>query len=292
MALGKGIPVINGFDLNSKLPLDSRAVADTMEEMNKLVTDGSVGDGQLCYCKADKKLYVLKDNAWSEVGGGGGGSQLDYLYFEAISDDEGTPSFTYTLEQYNEMIAKKPIILKIEGIYYNACANINEDTNNYEITITKSANLGPELLYANMLVTMNGVLSSSTLKTTLNIEKGDMILYSVSTNSSNNKSYIDITYQDAINGEGGNGSLMPDYTLGNNNQVMTIVNGYPEWADINMRTISLFGKHSILVPQDSADANILPCTTADNGKVLSVVNGEAQWASAGGSGSISVTFED
>lgn len=70
MALGKGIPVINGFDLNSKLPLDSRAVADTMEEMNKLVTDGSVGDGQLCYCKADKKLYKLSDNVWSEVGGG------------------------------------------------------------------------------------------------------------------------------------------------------------------------------------------------------------------------------
>ena len=71
MALGKGIPVINGFDLNSKLPLDNRTVADTLEDMNKLVTDGSVGDGQLCYCKADKKMYVLKDNVWSEVGGGG-----------------------------------------------------------------------------------------------------------------------------------------------------------------------------------------------------------------------------
>ena len=72
MALGKGIPLINGFDLNSKLPLDSRTVANTMEEMNAFITNGSVGDGQLCYCKADKKLYVLKDNAWSEVGGGGG----------------------------------------------------------------------------------------------------------------------------------------------------------------------------------------------------------------------------
>ena len=71
MALGKGIPVINGFDLNSQLPLDSRTVADTKENMNKLVTDGSVGDGQLCYCKADKKLYVLKEGVWSEVGGSG-----------------------------------------------------------------------------------------------------------------------------------------------------------------------------------------------------------------------------
>ena len=73
MSLGKGIPVINGFDLNSKLPLDSRTVADTKENMNKLLTDGSVGDGQLCYCKADKKLYVLKEGVWSEVGGGDGG---------------------------------------------------------------------------------------------------------------------------------------------------------------------------------------------------------------------------
>ena len=80
MALGKGIPVINGFDLNSKLPLDSRTVADTMEEMNKLITDGSVGDGQLCYCKADKKLYVLKDNVWSEVGGGGGSGSISVTF--------------------------------------------------------------------------------------------------------------------------------------------------------------------------------------------------------------------
>lgn len=86
MALGKGIPLINGFDLNSKLPLDSRTVADTKENMNKLVTDGSVGDGQLCYCKADKKLYVLKEGAWSEVGGSGGG----------IPVVEGTKSTTKT----------------------------------------------------------------------------------------------------------------------------------------------------------------------------------------------------
>ena len=86
MALGKGIPVINGFDLNSKLPLDSRTVADTMEDMNKLVTDGSVGDGQLCYCKADKKMYVLKDNVWSEVGGGSG--YVTYQVSDMFTEDE------------------------------------------------------------------------------------------------------------------------------------------------------------------------------------------------------------
>ena len=97
MALGKGIPLINGFDLNSKLPLDSRTVADTKENMNKLVTDGSVGDGQLCYCKADKKLYVLKDNVWSEVGGGSGDGQAMFNIAQYADD----ATMTMTEEGYN-----------------------------------------------------------------------------------------------------------------------------------------------------------------------------------------------
>ena len=47
-------------------------------------------------------------------------------------------------------------------------------------------------------------------------------------------------------------------------------------GDNNSKTISLFGKHSILVPEDSTDTTILPCTAADNGKILSVVEGQAQ----------------
>lgn len=109
MALGKGIPVINGFDLNSKLPLDSRTVADTLEEMNALVTNGSVTDGQLCYCKADKKLYVLKDNVWSEVGGGGGsgsgGSNILRKDGTFVSKEDGNIINTISLstEEYNKI---------------------------------------------------------------------------------------------------------------------------------------------------------------------------------------------
>lgn len=101
MALGKGIPVINGFDLNSKLPLDSRAVADTKEEMNALVANESVGDGQLCYCKADKKMYVLKDNVWSEVGGGGGKSVPPTLNLMDLSGDIPVARTSITEEEYN-----------------------------------------------------------------------------------------------------------------------------------------------------------------------------------------------
>ena len=43
--------------------------ANTMEDMNALIASGAVNDGQLCYLKEDKKLYVLKDGKWEEVGG-------------------------------------------------------------------------------------------------------------------------------------------------------------------------------------------------------------------------------
>lgn len=44
--------------------------ANTVEDMNQLVSSGAVNDGQLCYLKENKKLYVLKDDVWEEVGGG------------------------------------------------------------------------------------------------------------------------------------------------------------------------------------------------------------------------------
>lgn len=68
-----GIKIINSFDLNSPLPLDARAVANNINEMNELITKNFVVAGQMCYNKADNKLYVLKKNSegallsWHEV---------------------------------------------------------------------------------------------------------------------------------------------------------------------------------------------------------------------------------
>lgn len=65
--------------------------ADTLEDMKALITKGRVTDGQICYCKEDKKLYVLKDNVWSEVGGGGGDFEI-----VTLSDDMSTYTGTIT----------------------------------------------------------------------------------------------------------------------------------------------------------------------------------------------------
>ena len=68
-----GIKIINSFELNSPLPLDARAVANNINEMNELITKNFVVAGQMCYNKADNKLYVLKKNSegallsWHEV---------------------------------------------------------------------------------------------------------------------------------------------------------------------------------------------------------------------------------
>ena len=67
-----GIKIINSFDLNSPLPLDSRAIANNISEMNELITKNFVVAGQMCYNKADNKLYILKTNesnvlTWYEI---------------------------------------------------------------------------------------------------------------------------------------------------------------------------------------------------------------------------------
>ena len=64
--------LINGKIPSKQLPSEVNLTANTLDDMNALIASGSVNDGQLCYCKADKKLYVLKDSVWSEVGGAGG----------------------------------------------------------------------------------------------------------------------------------------------------------------------------------------------------------------------------
>ena len=152
MALGKGIPVINGFDLNSKLPLDSRTVVDTLEEMNKLVTNESVGDGQLCYCKADKKLYVLKDNVWSEVGGSGGGKvgivKLDETQYNAFHSGE---DFSLTDEQYDIIKTNDTIIFS-----YTKLDEGQDHTLKYSLTknvLTESYGENPEIYYTLLLIT-------------------------------------------------------------------------------------------------------------------------------------------
>lgn len=361
MALGKGIPVINGFDLNSKLPLDSRAVADTKEDMNALVTNGSVGDGQLCYCKADKKLYVLKDNAWSEVGGsgGGGGKSVPPTLWLFSFDSEGNPSIktaitqeekdnldnglynqvmyypnedgiynTFTpsklfdmsgknvFAQFNVTLDSDPAAIKNASLY-GLIIGEKDTSGNYPITIAKqfdmvvgsSGGITPKPItsvedYASL--TDTDYLISVNITDNSNVKDGTYILYG---NKANGYSY----WYPEDKSEGLNMQTYWHYIhydstgltaiifnsfldITNNNEVGFGFNSkFPDnriFGGFSIRQVPLFSKYTLVTNTSDEITPILPCTTADNGKVLSVVNGEAQWASAGGSSSISVTFED
>ena len=216
MALGKGIPVINGFDLNSKLPLDSRAVVDTMEEMNKLVTGGSVGDGQLCYCKADKKLYVLKDNVWSEVGGGGG-KEIKIISITEILDTKYVYEIYGYLTDSGASVGKKYPLLK----------DITDIIDNYDTIFITTNAVGLEggLLFRKQL---NG------LPTTFSLTYGyfsffvgdpgvDVIDFSTICVSLTNDTFWLGTIS--------SGHLLPKYDETMNGKVLSVVDGRARWAN-------------------------------------------------------------
>lgn len=47
-------------------------LVDTVDEMNALLEEKDLKDGQLCYCKETTTLYVLENNTWVEAGGRSG----------------------------------------------------------------------------------------------------------------------------------------------------------------------------------------------------------------------------
>lgn len=303
MALGKGIPVINGFDLNSKLPLDSRAVADTMEEMNALVANESVGDGQLCYCKADKKLYVLKDNVWGEVGGGipivegtESTTTTDGAYATYTIPEAQTSCFIFKCDLGAAFISYNDAFGTYNG-YLDAEGNVTDGSLKLDdLIVLSGSGTTIDIFFGNIggsggsggsglpivQATLSGTIGE--IKTYTIPEKqtspfilsidGNYVLTSVS--ASGDDYYGEYYYQ-----------YKYYYISGGDTSILLRENTS---FVIGSKIVPLFTDYNILVDKQSSRTEILPCTTADNGKVLSVVNGEAQWASAGGS--VVVTFED
>ena len=67
--------VITGLTEEEKNILNSEIsggalLVDTVNEMNALLEEKDLKDGQLCYCKETTTLYVLENNVWVEAGGG------------------------------------------------------------------------------------------------------------------------------------------------------------------------------------------------------------------------------
>ena len=312
MALGKGIPVINGFDLNSKLPLDSRTVVDTTEEMNALVTNGSVGDGQLCYCKADKKLYVLKDNAWSEVGGSGGGGKSVPPTLNLIDFETGEVRTTITEEEYNNLK---------NGLYNSV---------NYYIETYEEAYLQSKLLsiyddkYKSLSCNFSSIKINATSATDISSTN---IIYDLTIGQKDTNGNYPITIEKLLevpfgSNSGGSGASLNIVTIdnfdnGDHNQqgfvmptedvvlftdkalvsligcknvqngvisyicfqwVVSAQDDHYKYAGTLYEITAITGGYHIEKTETGISPEFLPNYSGnDNGKVLSVVNGKTQW---------------
>lgn len=336
MALGKGIPVINGFDLNSKLPLDSRAVADTKEEMNALVTNGSVGDGQLCYCKADKKMYVLKDGVWSEVGGGGSvipvieGTEsatiTDGAYTTYTIPEAQTSCFIFKCDLGIAFVSYNAAFGTYNG-YFDAEGNITDGSLKLnDLIVLSGSGTTIDIFFGKLGSGGGGGITPKPITSTADYASLTDTDYFISVSITDNSNVKNGTYILSGNKANGYSYWYPeDKSEGLNMQTYwhyihydstgltaIIFNSFLDitenkvgfnfnskfpnnhiFGGFAIRQVPLFSKYTLVTNSNDEITPILPCTASDNGKVLSVVNGEAQWATpTGGSGSISVTFED
>ena len=255
--------------------------------MNALVTDGSVGDGQLCYCKADKKLYVLKDNVWGEVGGGGGSIPVVEGTVGEATGEGDIATFTIPNVQTDNFI------LHIASINANVYMQHIDEAFCGGIPVSNIAS------YIFIIFDTEGLIYNSSY-----VEHIDIM------------SNVDpITFTSAgYFSRGDNNDIL--YSKINKNLVTPLYSSLEDtnkytyyYTDENKmlqekqvqleetQTATLFNKYKIKIPK-GVEYNdvILPFTTLDNeddGKVLTIVNKQVQWATpTGGSGSISVTFED
>ena len=64
---GKGIPLTSGFDLSAKSPLDSRLVANTLEDRDENVKRNRAYIGMRVYVISELKEYIYTGTDWKEV---------------------------------------------------------------------------------------------------------------------------------------------------------------------------------------------------------------------------------
>ena len=106
MAINKGIPVINNFDLYAQKSLDSRLVIENEQELGELINKGAVYDGMIFYRKDAQKFfqaqYLESGLKISEFASGSGGNVGTInLTQDQYNDATENGQITFTTEQAN-----------------------------------------------------------------------------------------------------------------------------------------------------------------------------------------------
>jgi hypothetical protein len=82
---GKGIPLAGGFDLGAELPLDSRYVVDTMQELVTHIQGNRAYEGMQVYVTEKRQVYVYSQGTWMPLLTKP--DMQDYLNEEGILED-------------------------------------------------------------------------------------------------------------------------------------------------------------------------------------------------------------
>ena len=72
---GKGITVTSGFDLGAKAPLDSRLIAETLDELQEHIDNNRAYEGMMVYVKETQLTYQYLGERWMVFTSGGGSGQ-------------------------------------------------------------------------------------------------------------------------------------------------------------------------------------------------------------------------
>ena len=71
---GKGITVTSGFDLGAKAPLDSRLIAETLDELQEHIDNNRAYEGMMVYVKETQLTYQYLGERWMVFTRGSGSS--------------------------------------------------------------------------------------------------------------------------------------------------------------------------------------------------------------------------
>ena len=270
-------------------------------------------DGQLVYCQGDSKLYIFKKDKWEEVGGGKSvPPTLNLIDFE--TNEIRT---TITEEEYNNLknglynqviygnnfsnnitpnrlfcfITDEDAEIYFSYLSFNENGNGLVGVNAYSIDLGEKNNNQYPITINNLGVTPfeTNIPNINAIATAINnlyqLSKSPTSSFVMNINESNDVHKVLMNYvydgnryycygiESIIN------NIVTYYASNNNEQAINIYKHTLDLNNTNSKTISLFGKHSILVPKDSADASILPlpADASTSTYVLKAVNGTVQW---------------
>ena len=82
---GKGITVASGFDLGAKTPLDSRLVAETLDELQEHIDNNRAYEGMMVYVKETQLTYQYLGERWMVFTNGGYSGQSTSIIVDDLN---------------------------------------------------------------------------------------------------------------------------------------------------------------------------------------------------------------